>query len=370
MSQAIRDTCVRPEAIFRLKQSMPPSFPACIATHLFIAFLSSSPILANCARASVTASVPAGTSDEIQKFRAVAYMPRNLGTYVLLEQQPTGDWTTVDEYTDRLYPQNSNQEVLYLVWEAGPGSTVLISGGFPRVKDFFAAAALGGFDEDGSGLCNPLRRGDIQVTNGCSSRLVKPRPRNVAAASITFGAPANRAVTAGMDLYEIDPDAIRALVLHSDLFSSPLNYQLFQKARAEREYQVRWANCASRTSIRCYYEFATTYGGLGSAGTYDPEGYAARARDIVLERTTTNAARIERRADTLRRSLHSGSETNFGHVLEVSGTSVRVAVTPQLLGIEQWVPIRYIYPPGVASANFYNGEPQRPTLDQQMLLGE
>ncbi|WP_168795282.1 hypothetical protein [Paraburkholderia aromaticivorans] len=321
---------------------------------------------------SVTDSIPVGTSGKAQKFRAVAYEPSDVGTYVLLEQQATGDWTKVDEYTDRLYPQNSHQEVLFLASEAGPGSPVQISGGFPRVRDYHVAGVRGGFDSSGTGSCNPAWRGDIRVTNGCASRIVKPRHGEIADGvtdAITLGA-ASKTGPNGLERYEIDPNAIREIVLHSDLFTSPRNYQSFQKIRAEREYEVRWAKCTSSPSITCYYEFALAYGGLGSFGTYDPMGYAAKAREFVLSRTRTNTARIEQQANTLRRSLRSGSETNFGRVLEVRGTSVKVAVAVQGFGNEQWVPIEYIYPAGVASAAFYNGEAQRPTLDQRLVLGE
>jgi uncharacterized protein YceK len=342
------------------------------AARVTIALVLGPLVLNGCSTVSVTDSAPAGTSGTLQKFRAVAYQPSHGGTYVLLEQQAAGDWRLVDEYNERLYPQNSHQEVLYLASEAGPGSTVQISGGFPRIRDYRVAAAQGGFDENGSGSCNPAWKGDIRVTNGCASRIAKPRDGEIAdgvADAITLGAAA-KTRPGGLERYEIDPNAIREIVVHSDLFDSPLNYQAFQRVRAEREYETRWAECVGKPNITCYYKFALAYGGLGSSGTYDPKGYVAKARDIVLARTRANTVRIEQQANALRRSLRSGSETNYGRVLDVRGTSVKVAVALQGFGNEQWVPVEYIYPPGVASAAFYNGEPQRPTLDQHLVLGD
>jgi len=42
---------------------------------------------------------------------------------------------------------------------------------------------------------------------------------------------------------------------------------------------------------------------------------------------------------------------------------VKVAVALRGFGSEQWVPVEYIFPPGMATAEFANGQPMEPRLD-------
>lgn len=323
--------------------------------------------LSGCASVTASGSVPAGESGAVQKFAAVAYWPSNPGMYALLEQQAGGDWKLVDESGQPLYPQNNRQEVLYMAREAGPTSRILISTGFPRTNDTNG----GGFSRYGDGRCSATWRGNTAIANGCGSRLVKPGSDAVSGIVDAANAATRKQGDAILNSYQIDPDAIRDIVIHSDLLNSNTNYQQFQAMRAEREYEAGWAQCSNSSSrVSCLKNYATRYGAFGPAGMYDPKGHTARARDIVLTRERTNTARIEEQARALRRSLRPGSNTNYGRVLDVKGTSVGVAVALPGFGSEQWVPIEYIYPPGMASAAFYNGQPQRPTLDERLVLGE
>lgn len=320
--------------------------------------------VSGCASVTASGSVPAGESGAVQRFAAVSYWPANAGMYALLEQQAGGDWRLIDEYAQPLYPQNNRQEVLYLAREAGPTSRILISAGFPRTNDTNG----GGFSRYGDGRCSASWRGNTAIANGCGSRLVRPGSDVV---SGIVNAATHAQGDAALTSYQIDPDAIRDIVMHSDLLDSNTNYAQFQAVRAKRQYEAGWAECLNSSSrVTCLKAYATKYGAFGPAGMYDPEGYTARARDIVLARERTNTARIEEQAEALRRSLRPGSNTNYGRVLDIKGTSVGVAVALPGFGSEQWVPLEYIYPPGTASAAFYDGQPQRPTLDKRLVLGE
>ncbi|AJX30240.1 hypothetical protein [Burkholderia oklahomensis] len=329
-------------------------------------------LLAGCSTVNSSGSAPVGSSGATEKFQAIAFWPHTDGLYVLLEQQPAGNWKVEDLNGSPLYAQNDRQEVLRVHRLAGPSSPLQISLAHPAVENIAEQRSFGGFDHTGNGMCNPIWRGNVRVTNGCASRLVRPRGADVADAvadTVTLGAAA-RPGAGGTIRYEIDPDAIRDLVAHSDLFDAMRRGQDFQNARREREYEARWLACVQRNTTECYDTFVQLYGGYLSSGMYDPKGYTARARDIALTRMNANKALIEQRAAALRRSLRPGSETNFGRVLEVRGTSVEVAVALPGIGNAQWVPIEYIYPPGYASAEFFGGQPQRPVLDKRLVYGE